>query len=797
MAISKVYNAKQIERKWNEYWVKNKTYKFNFKTKKEIYSIDTPPPFTSGELHMGHILAHSWIDFIARYKRMRGYEVYFPQGFDCHGLPTEMKVEKEFKISPKNRELFLKKCKEWTKECIKKMKIQFEKLGYSADWDYEYRTMDKDYIKLVQDSLLFFYKKGWLYRGKHPIMWCPRCQTALAKAEVGYVEKEGKIYWLSLPIKQGGKITIATTRPEFLPACAAVFVHPDDKRYKGLKGKKVILPIYGREVPILEDKEVDITYETGAVYVCIWGDEQDIVWQKRHNLPTYEIITKDGKLKNSGFLNGLTIDEARKRIVEELKKLKLIVKEKKIKHRVLSHTERASCQRGIELISQIQWFIKVKEFGKEIIKNSKEIKWYPKKLRARLIDWAKSMDWDWIMSRQRVFGTPMPFWICSKCGKIIEAKESEIPIDPTKIKKKCSCGGEAIGEKDVCDCWVDSSITPLKISKYKEDKEFFKKTYPTTLRPQGYEIIRTWLFYTLFRCYKITNKIPWEETVINGMVAGTDGRKMSKSFGNVIPPEDVFKKYSTDAVRQWALMASLGDDYPFSWKEIDFSSKFLIKLWNIARFTQLITKDYKKGTYEKEITDKWITSKLNNLIRKVTDLLENYKFYALRDIRTFVWHDLADNYLETIKYRIYGKNIKSKRAAQETLLYILENCLKLLAPYTPFITEEIYELIYEKVKSIHLFSWPKINEKLINKDIEEKGDLLVSIISALRKWKKLKNLSLKEEIQKIEFYGPEKIKLLFNQIKGTMNVKEIALKKKGPGKNKIARTKVSFDISKI
>lgn len=794
MELPNRYEYETTEKKWIEYWKKNKTYKFNVKTKKKIYSIDTPPPFTSGTLHMGHILGFSWIDFIARYKRMNGYEVYLPQGFDCHGLPTEMKVEKEFKINPNDREKFLEKCKEWTLSCIEKMREQFEKIGYSTDWNYEYKTMDKDYNKLVQYSLLNFYKNGWLYREKHPILWCPRCRTALAKAEVGYIEKQGNLYYLDLKIKQGGKITIATTRPEFLPACVAVFVNPNDKKYKGLKGKTIRLPIYEREVPILEDEDVDINFGTGAVYLCTYGDEQDIVWQKKYKLPVYEILTKDGKLQNSGFLDGLKTEDARKKIVEELKKLKMIVKEEKINHNVLCHTERASCSREIELIPQIQWFIKVKEFKNEIIKNSKEYKWYPKKLRIRLVDWAKSMDWDWVISRQRVFGTPIPFWICSKCGKIIEAKESELPVDPAKIEKKCECNGKAIGEKDICDCWIDSSVTPLKISKYKENEELFKKTYPISLRPQGYEIIRTWMFYTLFRCYKITNKVPWKETVINGMVAGTDGRKMSKSFGNVIPPEEVLKKYSADAVRQWALMASLGDDYPFNWKEIDFSSKFLTKLWNIARFTQLITKDYKKGEYTRELTDKWIISKLNDLITKVTKLLENYRFYALRDIRTFIWHDLADNYLEMIKYRIYRKNVKSKRAAQQTLLYVLENCLKLLAPYVPFITEEVHSLVLKNEKSIHLCSWPKSEKKLINKNIEDSGDLLVKMVSALRKYKKSKNLSLKEEIKKIEFFGSEKIKPFIKEIKEVMNVKEIALKKKGSGKNKISGTKISFNV---
>ena len=277
-----------------------------------------------------------------------------------------MKVEKEFNISPHDRKEFLKKCKEWTQSCIKSMKEQFKKIGYSTDWDYEYRTMDDNYTKLVQSSLLSFYDKKLMYREKHPIMWCPRCETALAKAEVGYVDKPGKLYDLKLPIKSGGHIKIATTRPEFLPACTAIIVHPDDKRYEGLPGKTIVLPIYNREVPIIADKEVDKEYGTGAVYLCTYGDEQDLAWQKRYKLPVFEIINSNGTLKNAGFINKLKIKDAREKIVEKLKELKVLTSEKPINHRVLAHTERGSCKRGIELIPLTQWFIKVKDSKKEI-----------------------------------------------------------------------------------------------------------------------------------------------------------------------------------------------------------------------------------------------------------------------------------------------------------------------------------------------------------------------------------------------------------------------------------------------
>lgn len=768
------YNPKELEKKWIEKWASEGTYKFNPKSKKPIYSIDTPPPFTSGNLHMGHVMGSSWMDMLTRYKRMKGFNAYLPQGFDCHGLPTEMKVEKEFKISPHEREKFLKACKEWTASCIKKMKEQFNSIGYSTDWDYEYHTMDDDYIKLVQRSLIEFYDKGLMYREKHPIMWCPRCETALAKAEVGYIDKKGSIYELKLPINNKENITIATTRPEFLPACVAILVNPEDKRYTKLIGKKIKLPIYDREVPIIADKEVDSSFGTGAVYLCTYGDEQDMTWQKRYNLPVYEIIEKNGTMKNAGFINGLKINEAREKMIEKLKSLGVLINEKQIEHRVLSHTERGSCLAGIELIPLTQWFIKVKDSREEIIKNAKKMKWYPENLIIRLLDWTESMDWDWIVSRQRVFGTPIPFWVCNKCKKIIKAELKELPINPSLIKKKCDCGSDAIGESDVCDCWIDSSVTPLKITKYGEDEEFFKKTYPTTMRQQGYEIIRTWLFYTLFRCYKLTGKTPWTETVLNGMVAGTDGRKMSKSFGNIIAPDEPLNKYSADATRQWALTATLGEDYPFSWKELEYAHKFMNKVWNIGKFTQGLNDKKTKTKPELDISDEWIINELNGVINRMNELLEKNTISALKEVRNFVWHDLADYYLEMIKYRIYGENEKSKNAAIETLTNVYKKSILLLAPYTPFITEEVWRELFNPKESIHVQAWPeaeKYNEKL-----HETGELMKKIISEGRQYKVGKQLSLGSELETVTIESPDDIKELSEVIKGTLKIKNLILK---------------------
>jgi len=780
--LAKNYNAKEVEGKWQHEWEKRGTHRFDVRNAKKVYSIDTPPPFTSGTLHMGHIYNHVWIDIVARYKRMRGFNVYLPQGFDCHGLPTELNVEKGFRISKDNREEFLAKCIEWTENAIKRMKSQFQSIGYSTDWDYSYRTMDDSYKKLVQKTLLIFYGKGLLYREKHPVLWCTRCGTALAKAEVGYVEKDGKLYHLDLE-SDGKKLTIATTRPEMMPACVAVFVHPDDARYKKFVGRKAKLPIFNREVPILEDSAVDMEFGTGVVYLCTFGDEQDIEWQKKYELPVVVAIDGNGRMTDvCGKYKGMKIEEARKKLVEDLENSGVIRKIEPLKHNVVCHTERESCKNPIELLPMEQWFIKVREFLDEIVETSRNMNWYPSYMLQRLVDWTESMNWDWIISRQRVFGTPIPFWVCG-CGNVMPAKESELPVDPRGTTRKCSkCGKNGIGEKDVCDCWVDSSVTPLRIANWGVDENFFKKTYPATLRPQGYEIIRTWTFYTIFRNLILTGRGCFEDLMINGMIAGPDGRKMSKSLGNVISPEEPLMKYSADALRQWAAAGTLGDDYPFSWEECEHSQRFLTKLWNISRFMGMHLEDYKGEKGELTETDRWILSKLQRLVKTCTEDLDRYVFNTpLMQIRSFVWHELADDYLEMVKHRLYKPEIygeNSRKGAQYTLHTTLRTILGLLAPITPHICDEIWGETFKDGLAT-TSEWPEYDEKMINKDAESAGELARDVIVKIRKHKSENNLSLGSELENLTLQVNPKLKKTVEKvkddIKGTGKVKNLRI----------------------
>ena len=781
--LDKSYDSRKLEEKWSKRWNESGIFRFDPSRQEKVFSFDTPPPFTSGTLHMGHVYNHVWIDIVARYKRMQGFNVYLPQGFDCHGLPTELRVETEMKVSKENREEFIKKCIEWTDTAISRMKSQFNSFGYSTDWDYSYRTMDDSYKSLVQKTLLTFYQKNLLYREKHPILWCPKCGTALAKAEIGYVEKDGKLYHIDLDCA-GHKLTVATTRPEMMPACVAVLVHPQDERYKKFVGKKARLPIFDREVPVIADEAVDREFGTGVVYLCTFGDEQDIAWQKKYKLPVIEAIDKRGRMSSAaGKYAGLKAAEARKKISEDLVEEGFIRKVDDYKHNVLCHVERSSCKAPIELLPMEQWFIKVREYIPDIVAQAREMNWYPEYMLQRLIDWTESMDWDWIISRQRVFGTPIPFWVCS-CGIVIPAEIKDLPIDPQGTTRKCpKCGGVAVGETDVCDCWVDSSITPLRITKWSLDESFFKKTYPASLRPQGYEIIRTWTFYTIFRNLILTDKACFKDLVINGMVCGPDGRKMSKSLGNVIEPEEPMKKYSADTIRQWAAGGTLGDDYPFSWEECEHSQKFLTKLWNVAKFMEMHLADYDgKEPENLNVIDKWMLSRLQVLVENCTVSLDQYMFNApLADIRSYVWRDLADNYLEMVKHRLYKPDIYGKdarKSAQYTLHTVINTLVKLLGPFTPFICDELRENLL-KEDCAKNGKWPIASPGLVDKEAEAVGEIVKDVVGQIRKYKSDKGVSLGSDLENVEITcGPdflEKIESVRQDVSGTGKIKNLEI----------------------
>ncbi|MDV0447128.1 Valine--tRNA ligase [Methanosarcinaceae archaeon Ag5] len=757
--IPKDYVANDIETKWMNTWDLS-MYHFDWADNtRPQYIIDTPPPYPTGNFHIGNSLNWCYIDFVARYKRMRGFNVMFPQGWDCHGLPTEVKVEEMNHITKNQvpRAEFRKMCEDMTRGNIVKMRNTMLRLGFSNDWSNEFITMEPSYFVKTQKSFLKMHEKNYVYHEEHPVNWCPRCETAIALAEVEYEFNQTKLNFLNFSLAEDSnvKLNIATTRPELLCACAAVAVSPEDERYKQYIGKNLIVPIFGQCVPIIADDAVEAEFGTGVVMICTFGDKQDIRWTKIHNLKVTKAIDRCGLMTGAaGKYAGMTIGDCKKQIIEDLKSEKFLYEQKELDQNVGLCWR---CKTPIEILSEPQWFVKVKP--EEILSSADKIEWIPEYMKVRLENWTNTMEWDWCISRQRIFATPIPVWYCQKCGEIMIAEESWLPIDPTQKQppKACSCGStEFYGETDVLDTWMDSSLTALHVSGWDSEHEL---RLPTQLRPQGHDIIRTWAFYTILRAKALENNIPWESIMINGMVLGPDGHKMSKSLGNVISPEDVLVEHSADAFRQWAALGgSVGSDVMFRWKDVVSASRLIQKLWNIYRFSMMnldtfSEKDQKAFDATKlKQTDLWLLSKLNRLITETTDMMENARFdEAFKGIRIFAWETLADNYLELVKGRLYGNDADDKNAARYTLFTSISTLCKLLAPFTPFLAEEMYSRIGSE--SVHQQSWPVADDKFLSDDAEDAGELIKNITSDIRCYKSDNKMALNAPLKKIEIYN--------------------------------------------
>jgi len=699
MAKGKGFDLKAIENKWREYWEKEKIFKFNPKTKKKIYSIDTPPPTVSGEMHIGHAFSYAQEDFIARFKRMFGYEVFYPFGTDDNGLPTERLVEriKNVKSKEMSRTEFIKLCLKTLKEITPNFIQDWKDLGVSCDYDVYYSTIDEHARKISQKSFIELYKKGLIYEEDFPTIYCPECETPVAQAELEDKQLGSKFSTLRFEV-EGKELGIATTRPELLPACVAVFVNPKDGRYKHLIGKKAKVPLFNHEVPIIADESADIEKGTGVLMICSYGDKYDVDAVNRHKLEPKVVFTKKGELnEKAGKYEGLKIKEARKKILEDLSKEGLIIEQKDIQHSVNVHDK---CGTEIEFLPVKQWFIKILDKKGKLIKQGEKINWKPEFMFKRYKDWIDGLEWDWSISRERHFGVPIPVWKCEKCNNIVLAEEKELPVDPLQVKKKCKiCGGVAKGEKKVLDTWATSSLTPQIAASLVSGIDI-----PYSLRPQAHDIIRTWAFYTIVKSYLHENKIPWKDIVISGFVK-LKGEKMSKSKGNVIRPQDVMEEYGADALRYWAASSKLGEDLDYQEKDLVTGRKFVIKMLNAARFVFMNIKHNKKMPKLVE-TDRLFLVKLNELIDIYLKKFDKYDYSGAKiEAEKFFWQVFADNYLEIVKRRVYNGNDEEKESAFYSLYEGLFVLLKMFAPITPFITEEIYQEYFRKFeseKSIHL-----------------------------------------------------------------------------------------------
>ena len=809
-SIPKDYDHKK-EKLWQDKWQDEEIYKFLGDGTKPRYIIDTPPPYPTGSIHLGHVLNWVYIDMNARYRRLKGYDVLFTQGWDCHGLPTEVKVEETHNIKKNDvsRSEFREMCVDLTGKNIATMKEQMLSAGFSQDWSREFITMTPEYRKRTQYSFLKMYEEGLIYQGIHPVNWCPRCETAIAFAEVEYSDNTTFLNYVNFPpadisavsempednsyIKADGfkadsktpGVLIATTRPELMSACVAVVVHPDDERYNSLLGKYVEVPLSSQKVKIIADDEVDPEFGTGAVMICTFGDKTDVSWVKKYDLNIIDAINEQGLLTEAaGRYAGMELQDAKKQTIADLKEEGYLTKQEEVDQNV---GQCWRCKTPIEILVKKQWFVAVRKLIDKVKDASDEMRWVPEHMESRLLNWADSMEWDWCISRQRIFATPIPVWFCKDCGKIILPKAEDLSIDPTvdKPSEPCECGcNEFIPEEDVLDTWMDSSISPLSIAGWPDPS--YVNNFPANIRPQGHDIIRTWAFYTTLRCLALTGKKPFDDIVINGMVFGEDGYKMSKSRGNVIAPDEVIEEYGADPLRTWAANSVPGSDVAFDWKDIKYGYKFLRKFWNAFRFISMHIFDGENydnvDVSQLNPTDLWILSKLNNLNKDVDDAFSNYNFAkAINSIEKFIWHDFCDEYIEAVKYRLYNDDItdSSRASAKYTLRTVIETSLKLLAPITPHFAEEVYQH-FGNGESIHKTSWPEINEELIDSKIEEDGATAIDLIGEVRRFKSSSKIPLNVPLSVVNVYSEDKsLKDVFNDfqedIKGTLKIGEFGI----------------------
>ncbi|MFA6416143.1 MAG: valine--tRNA ligase [Candidatus Paceibacterota bacterium] len=768
------YNPFEKEVYWQDFWEKEGVYRFNPELPKPIYTVDTPPPTVSGALHLGHIFSYTQAEIITRFKRMSGYNVRYPFGLDNNGLPTERLVEKETGVRGSTINLgdFVKTCLEITD----KYKILYENLlkslGLSVDWKLEYSSISADVQKISQLTFKELYDKGLIYKKNAPALYCTECQTSFAQAEKEDKEKNAVFYDISFKIEDGGELIIATTRPELLPACDAIFVNPEDERFKQIIGKKVITPL-GYMVKVMTDEKVDQEKGSGAVMCCTYGDETDIYWAKKYNLKERIILDRKGMItgvNEISELNGKTVNEARRIIVENLRSGNFIKKEEQIKHNVDVHER---CGTPVEFLPTTQWFIKILDMKEKLLDAGKKINWYPSHMRKRYEEWVTGLKWDWCISRERFYGIPIPAFNCSNCSNVLIPEQDLLPMDPkmaTEIQDCPVCGaGKMIPERNVLDTWFTSSLSPDINNSNRLNGSFDGKLYPMSMRPQAHDIIRTWAVYSILMGLYRHNDIPWNDLMISGHILVQKGEKISKKTGGgKYKPEELIATQSADAIRYAMSGASLGKDSYFDEKEVEKGKKLVTKIYNAGKLILDKLEDFSpKMTVEKrdlEAIDAWILNKSFKTAENMSSAFSNYEFGQARQIfEDFFWKDFCDNYLEIAKARlnIRDKNSKEKRSALFASYNCLLNILKMASPFIPHITEEMFHAEIKKsnqadgsikvffisdsgkgyffnelkIKSIHESQWPSSDILYSDNENDHNSDLALSVISEIRKYK--------------------------------------------------------------
>ncbi|MBB6217781.1 valyl-tRNA synthetase [Anaerosolibacter carboniphilus] len=770
--MQKNYDFKQVEKEMQNFWKENSIYRFDMDSQNKIYSIDTPPPTVSGSLHIGHIFSYTQAEMIARFKRMQGFNVFYPFGFDDNGLPTERLVEKDEGIIAKNlpRSEFITKCITTTERYEKEFKDLWQSLGFSVDWSLQYETINPMVQRISQKSFIRLLEDGKAYMKESPVLWCTECQTSIAQAELETIDKDTTFNYIEFKV-DGEKLMVATTRPELLYGCVCLFVNPDDDRYKEYVGKSAIVPLYNYPIPILSDEKVSIEKGTGVVMCATFGDSTDVKWYETHNLPYRKVILSDGTIDESvPFIGGLKVIAARKQIIKLLSDNGMLIDSKNITHTVAVHER---CGKEIEIIPSKQWYIDILSNKELFLKAADKINWYPAYMKNRYTLWVENLKWDWCISRQRYFGVPIPIWYCKQCSKVILASEEMLPINPleTNPNKPCSCGcNEFISESSVFDTWATSSVTPQINGKWREENDISSKLLPMSMRTQAHEIIRTWAFYTIVKSLYHTGEIPWKDIMICGFVLAKKGEKISKSKSNSeLSPSVLIEKHSADVIRYWAASSKLGTDTFFSIEELGIAKRFITKLWNASKFAISHLHDIDLGAdIDLMPVDRWIIERCKQTVFEVTRLLNQYEIGSARhEVDDFFWKDMCDNYLEIVKERLYQpekRGYKERQSAQHALYYCMLNILKLYAIYVPHITEYIYQEFFRRIEdniSLHKSCWE--NVAFIDNEIIVFGDQLKAVIAETRKYKSENALSMKTEIDEVIIKSDTRFVEMFRQ----------------------------------
>ena len=735
--LAKTYDPKGLEERLYQKWLDNKYFHAEVNRDKKPFTIVMPPPNVTGQLHMGHALDETMQDILIRFKRMQGYEALWQPGTDHAAIATEVKVIEKLKEQGINkedlgREEFLKHAWAWKEEYGGKIINQLKKLGASADWDRERFTMDEGCSKAVKEVFIRLYEKGYIYKGSRIINWCPVCQTSISDAEVEHEDQDGFFWHINYPIvgEEGRFVEIATTRPETLLGDTAVAVNPEDERYKDLIGKMLKLPLTDREIPVIADEYVDKEFGTGCVKITPAHDPNDFEVGKRHNLEEINIMNDDATINDlGGKYAGMDRYEARKAMVKDLEELGLLVKVVPHSHSVGTHDR---CGTTVEPMIKPQWFVRMKEMGEAAIKTLQDgnLTFVPERFDKIYMHWLENIR-DWCISRQLWWGHRIPAYYCDNCGETVVARE--LP----SVCPKCGCE-HLTQDEDTLDTWFSSALWPFSTLGWPDNTEELNYFYPTDVLVTGYDIILFWVIRMVFSGLEQTGKTPFHHVLIHGLVRDSQGRKMSKSLGNGIDPLEVIDKYGADALRLTLMTGNApGNDMRFYWERVEASRNFANKVWNASRFIMM---NLEKAEVPQEIdlnaltgADKWILSKVNKLAEEVTENMDKYELgIAVQKVYDFIWEEFCDWYIEMVKPRLYNEEDTTKAAALWTLKTVLGNALKLLHPYMPFITEEIYCTLRPEEESIMIASWPERKAEWDFEADEEAVEIIKEAVRSIR-----------------------------------------------------------------